>query len=62
MGYYSLDPCICGDYYYRHNAFGRDSWGTGYPDGCGIALCSCKEFKLDNLSYIENLAKEKNLI
>jgi hypothetical protein len=38
--------------------------GLDLPSACfanGIT-CDCEEFKLDNLSYIEQLAKEKKLI
>jgi hypothetical protein len=30
--------------------------------GCGGGTCKCTEFKLDNLKFIEQLAKKRNLV
>jgi hypothetical protein len=56
--------CVCG-----HEKFIHSGWKDA-PTGCGIVYavpfgdleCWCTEFKLDNLSYIEQEAKKRNLV
>jgi len=55
--------CICG-----HEKAIHTSWVercVAYDEASGFFEpkdCECKSFKLDNLSYIEALAKERNLV
>ena len=57
--------CVCG-----HNINEHAGW-EGEPTGCTYELssrwthydsCQCSEFKLDNLRFVEDLAKKRNLI
>lgn len=55
-------PCKCGHiknfHQYSPDARHVVCWGQAGPR----EFCSCLKFKLDNLSFVEELAKEKNLI
>jgi hypothetical protein len=47
--------CVCG-----HTVIGHVD---RYPETTTACVwCECMKFKLDNLSYVEDLAKERNLI
>lgn len=55
--------CVCG-----HEIDEHAGW-EGEPTGCTSLsgkddrlICECVVFKLDNLRYIEDLAKQRNLI
>jgi hypothetical protein len=58
--------CVCG-----HSKLQHTGW-ENEPTGCGEVvpgsieeyndMCFCSEFKLDNLRYIEDEAKRRNLI
>jgi len=52
------DACLCGHIRYNH----FDNHGFCYLGNMFVkhgALCSCGEFKLDNLRYLELLDKER---
>jgi len=59
-----IEYCYCG-----HNINEHDGW-EGEPTGCtysveiahGTQCCYCSEFKLDNLKFVEDLAKQKHLL
>ena len=58
--------CICKHLKNRHGGW------EGEPTGCTVYLvqaeyfddtdCQCCKFKLDNLRYVEDLAKKRNLM
>jgi hypothetical protein len=55
--------CICSHLKSRHNGW------EGEPTGCCSLsgqdrrlICECSEFKLDNLRFVEDEAKRRNLI
>ena len=55
--------CVCGHIRVSHNCY--IDFCEQFLGQSGIfeeQYCKCQKFKLDNLSYIEQLAKEKNLI
>jgi hypothetical protein len=55
-----VEKCVCGhEKYYHMNVSGMGCWAC--PDGFFVA-CGCKRFKLDNLTLIEDLAKERSLV
>jgi len=59
-----IEYCVC-----SHNINEHCGW-EGEPTGCtrsiqivhGEQCCQCGEFKLDNLRYVEDLAKQKHLL
>jgi hypothetical protein len=56
--------CVCG---HKRKIHATDIPGLGslcnHTTSDGILYdCDCEDFKLDNLSYIEAVAKERNLI
>lgn len=61
----SLQTCLCKHGFTKHtNMFGCYQL---IPDDSDITeihftSCSCKKFQLDNLDYIEQLARERKLI
>jgi hypothetical protein len=50
------EPCICKHMAINHSNFVNECW---YAVQSG---CNCRKFKLDNLSLIENIAKERGLV
>lgn len=57
------DKCTCGHSYERHAVYAYDGACAAWEDYIDPSdRCMCGRFKLDNLSYIEKLAKERNLI
>ena len=52
------DICICGCKFKDHDNLDGLCWGCYKPP----SLVNCYEFKLDNLKYVEDKAKERNLI
>jgi hypothetical protein len=53
---FETEPCICGHTWLSH----IDSLVNGLAPHS--FSCSCKQFKLDNLKLVEDLAKDKGLI
>lgn len=49
-------PCICGHRYDDHERF---SWNGACWVGITDEYCPCKEYKLDNLKYLESKYNEK---
>lgn len=63
-----IEPCISCGHGKEYHIWEYSMWCTEcakpmyYPDGNMPNVKVHHSFKLDNLSYIEDLAKEKNLI
>jgi hypothetical protein len=54
MKYNDGDFCVCGHSYRSH-------W-IDYATWCMACPTKCKEFKLDNLKYVEDEAKRRGLV
>ena len=59
-------PCSCGHSFKDHGIFKSDSYSYILENACLVGIHSdltlvddCKQFKLDNLKYLEKLYKEK---
>jgi hypothetical protein len=66
MEYKDYDYCICGHPFNMHDDGEEDGTNWCYecaffPDPDEVVL-ECQQFKLDNLKYIEEKAKERKLI
>jgi hypothetical protein len=64
VDYKGSDPCLCGHPFEDHSSF-EDGYCIEcmFSDGLyGDGFADCEQFKLDNLKYIENKAKEQGLI
>jgi hypothetical protein len=59
-----IEYCVCSHGWDEHCGW------EGEPTGCtyeveiahGSVCCPCSEFKLDNLRYVEDLAKSKHIL
>lgn len=55
--------CICGHSIREHKGWEYEPTGCQGDDSSVVGgICECSEFKLDNLRFVEDLAKERNLI
>lgn len=64
MDYKDSDICVCGHEFDNHD-LDEDGWCLVcmFSDGFyGDGVNDCRQFKLDNLKYVEAEAKRKNLI
>ena len=57
MNYKPTDPCMCGCPFKEHDSLDGMCWGCYLPP----MDFSCLEFKLDNLKYIEEEAKAREV-
>jgi hypothetical protein len=59
--------CVCGHVKLSHTGWENEPTGCGDVATIGFIevyneMCECQEFKLDNLRFVEDLAKRRNLI
>jgi len=56
-------PCICGHINKEHRHMNREADRWKYTTKvCWSKYCICFEFKLDNLAYVEQVARARGLV